>query len=92
MAVVAAVLATGIWAVTMIVATVGVGSVDKVRLAGKVGLLGIGSSITLTLNLLFTGLWLSSSSLPSWVLGSFLARSFYQAKYVGLWLVTKFAF
>ena len=55
MVVVAAAFTTGVWVVTMVVATVGVGSVDRVRLAGKVGLVGIGYVVTLTLNLLFTG-------------------------------------
>ena len=77
-AVAVTVLATGIWVVTAaLVVTVGVGSVDKVGSVGKVGL--VGCAVTLTLNLLFTGT-LALFLLPSWVLGSFLARSFCQAK------------
>ena len=55
MVVAVTVLATDVWVVTMLVATVGVGSVDKVGLADKVGLVGVGCAITLTLYLLFTG-------------------------------------
>ena len=40
--VVAADVATDIWVVTIGVATVGVGSVDKVRFTGKEGLVGMG--------------------------------------------------
>ena len=53
---------------------------DKVRFVGKVGLVDMGCMIPLTLNLLFTGTWLSSSSQPSWVPGSFIAKSFCQGK------------
>ena len=60
-------LVTGIWVdVAIVLTTVGVGSVGKVRFVGKVGLAGIGfmgkvglaglgHAIALTLNLLFTG-------------------------------------
>ena len=70
----AAVLVTGIWVVAVVVATVGVGSVDKV------GLVGIGYTITLTLNLLFTGALAFLFFLPSWIPESFLVRSFCQLK------------
>ena len=53
--VVAAAFATGIWVAAMEVTTVGAGSVCRVGFIGKVGLVGIGWAITLTLNLLFTG-------------------------------------
>ena len=49
MAAVAADFATGIWVVTVVLTTVGLGS------AGEDKLVGIGWAITLTLNLLFTG-------------------------------------
>ena len=56
LAVVVADFTTGIWVdVTIVVTAVGVGSVGKVGFTSKVGLVGIGCAITLTLNLLFTG-------------------------------------
>ena len=51
---VAAAFATGIWVVTVEVVTVGVGSAGRMQFMGKVGLVGIGWAIILTLNLLFT--------------------------------------
>ena len=51
----AADFATGIWGVTVIVTTARAGSAGKMGFTDKYGLAGIGYAITLTLNLLFTG-------------------------------------
>ena len=80
MAVVAADFATDVWVVMIVVATVGVGSVDKVGFMGKDELVGMSCVIILTLNLLFTGafaLLFFSTFLGTWV---FLGEEFLSGK------------
>ena len=60
-----------IWVDVAVVATA-----TGVGLMGKVGFMGKGCAITLTLNLLFMGALALSSSQLSWVMGSFAVKSF----------------
>ena len=74
-------LVTSIWVdVAIVLTTVGVGPVGKVRFAGKVGLASLGHAIALTLNLLFTGalaLFFFSAFLDA---GVFLGEEFLSGK------------